>query len=326
MTLKRILAALFLSLSAFAQEKPVTISGVVFGDYYAVVSHHDPDVEGMNGFWIRRGYLTFDRALADDLSAQLRFEVNQAGDFQTNANLEPYVKDAWLRWRRGPALELVAGLSTSPAIGTVEHVWGYRSVEKTVLDLQRMINTRDLGLAVLGSLGRIRYHAQVGNGAATGSETNAGKKFAAAVSLLPTKSTLLDVYADHDDRPGATDRTTVQFLAALTNERMRAGVQLGRQFREGSNDLDVASLFAVYNLGAKYSLIGRVDRNFDPNPEGDRIVYLPFDPTQKSFFFLAGVDWKLHKHISVIPNVEYIAYDGEGDDNLFGRVTLNFTF
>lgn len=326
MTLKRIFLLLLLSCPILAQEKPVTISGVVFADYYAAVSHHDPGVEGMNGFWIRRGYLTFDRALSEQLSAQLRFEVNQAGDFQTNANLEPYVKDAFVRWRRSPALEVVGGLSPSPAISPVERVWGYRSVERTALDLQRMINTRDLGLAVLGAAGRIRYHAQVGNGAAVGSETNEGKKLAASVSLLPTASTLLDVYADHDDRPGTTDRTTVQLLAALTNERMRAGVQLGRQIREGANDLDVASLFAVYHLGAKYSLIGRVDRNFDPNPEGERIAYLPFDPARKSFFFLAGVDWKLHKNLSVIPNVEYVLYDGGGDDDLFARVTANFTF
>jgi hypothetical protein len=310
----------------FAQEKPVTISGVVFGDYYYAVSHHDPEVEGMNGFWIRRGYLTFDRAFSDPLSAQFRLEVAQAGDFRTNANLEPFVKDAWIRWKHSPLLEVIAGLSPSPAIVTVERVWGYRSVEKTALDLQRMINTRDLGVAVQGAAGRIRYHAQAGNGAGTGSETNAGKKFAADVSLLPTATTIVDVYADHDDRPGDTDRTTVQFLAGLTGERMRAGLQLGRQFRDNADDLDVASLFAVYNLGAKYALIGRVDRNFDPNPEGDRIPYLPFDPTRASTFFLAGVDWKLHKNISVIPNVEYIAYDGDGDDDLFGRVTLNFTF
>jgi hypothetical protein len=324
--LRRLLVLLFLSSSLVAQEKPVTISGVVFGDYYYAVSHHDEEIEGMNGFWIRRGYLTLDRSFSDQLSAQFRLEVAQPGDFRTNANLEPFVKDAWLRWKHSPALEVIAGLSPSPAIVTVERVWGYRSVEKTALDLQRMIATRDLGVAVQGAAGRIRYHAQVGNGASTGSETNAGKKFAASVSLLPTASTLFDVYADHDDRPGDTGRTTLQLLGALTNERMRVGVQLGRQFRDNADDLDVASLFAVYNLGAKYALLARVDRNFDPNPEGDRILYLPFDPTRESFFFLTGVDWKLHKNVSVIPNVEYIAYDDGGDDDLFGRVTLNFTF
>jgi hypothetical protein len=321
-----LLLSLVLAASLTAQEKPVTITGLVFGDYYAVVSHHDASVEGMNGFWLRRGYLTFDRTLSDDLSARLRFEVNSPGDFRTNANLEPYVKDAYVKWRSGPALEVLIGLVPTAAVETVERVWGYRSLEKTVLDLHRVISTRDLGVAAMGTYGRVKYHLHAGNGAGTGSETNEGKKVGGAFSLAPTKTTVFEVYADYEDRPGASDRSTLQAVGGIQNDRFRAGVQLARQFRDNGNDFDAASLFGAYNLSPKYSLIGRVDRQFDPNPEGDRIPYLPFDTTRESTLFLAGVDWKLHKNLSIIPNLEYVKYDGGGSADLLPRVTFYFTF
>lgn len=320
-----LLLLLLVSLTAFAQEKPVVISGLVFGDYYNVASHHDPNVEGMNGFWIRRAFLTFDRTFSDQLSARLRFELNQPGDFRTNANTEPFLKDAWARWRQSPALEIMIGLTPSPAVETAERVWGYRSVERTPLDLHRLIATRDLGIVVMGAPGRLRYHVQVGNGTNAGAETNEGKKVSASFGILPTKATVLELYADHDDRPGDTDRTTMHALAAITTDRYRAGVHVGRQMRDNSDDINLASIFGVWNLTPKYSLLGRIDRT-DPNPEGASIAYLPFDPTRESTLFIAGVDWKLHKNLSIIPNLEYVQYDDGGDDTLMPRVTFFFTF
>lgn len=323
--MKRLAFLLLLSLSLFAQDKPVVISGLAFGDYYMVASHHDERVEGMNGFWIRRGYLTVDRALSDELFARLRFEVNQAGDFRTNATLEPYVKDAFIRWRRSPALEVYIGLAQSPAIDTVERLWTYRSVEKTLLDLHRVIATRDLGVAAAGTHGRVKYHVQLGNGSATGSETNEGKKVAASVSLAPTAATLFDVYVDVEDRPGATNRTTLQGIGGYQTERVRVALQYGLQMRDTQDDFNAVSLFGSYNLSPRWTLLGRVDRA-DANPEGDRIAYVQLDPTRASTMFLAGVDYKLHKNLSIIPNVVLFAYEDGGDDDLFAKVTFSFTF
>jgi hypothetical protein len=327
--MKRLAVLLLLSAAAFAQEtapKPVVITGAVFGDYYNVVSHHDPAVEGMNGFWFRRVYLTADRALSEQLSARVRFEMNQAGDFRTNATLEPFVKDAWVKWRHSPALDVILGLSPTPTLDDAERIWGYRSVEKTLLDLHRIYATRDLGVAVAGAAGRLRYHVQAGNGSGTGSETNEGKRIAGSVSLLPMKGATVEVYADFEDRPGDTNRTTFQLLGGIEQERYRAGVQLAHQTRGSSNHIDLGSIFGAYNINAKYAVFGRVDRLFDPNPEGDRIPYLPFDPTEKATTLIAGLDWKLHKNLSIIPNVEYVKYDDDAEDDLLPRITVSFSF
>jgi hypothetical protein len=315
-----------ISLSAAAQEKPVVISGYLFGDYYAVVSHHDASLEGKNAFWIRRGYLTFDRTISDALSARLRFEINQPGDFRTTANTEPYVKDAWLKWKRSPKLDVIVGISPAPAFETIEKAWGYRSVEKTPLDLQKMAASRDFGVAVIGTIGtRYRWHVMAGNGSGTGSETNDEKQIAGAFSIAPTKATLIEVYADRDARPGNDDRTTLQAFASLQRPHMRAGIQFAHQVRE-AGDIDVASVFGVIDVRPNVTALARIDRMFDANPDGAKIAYLPFSSKSRSTLFIAGIDWKAHKNVSVIPNVEIVRYDDGAASDILPRVTLFFSF
>jgi hypothetical protein len=145
---------------------------------------------------------------------------------------------------------------------------------------------------------------------------------------MPGKA-VFEVYADHDDRPGRTDRTTAQLFAGIQETRYRAGLQIAHQERQvangGSIDLDMASLFGSWKVSEKAALLGRVDRLFDPNPEGERIPYIPFDATSKATLFIAGAEWKLDPHLSLIPNVEYVDYDDSSSD-IIPRVTFFFTF
>lgn len=331
------IALLFVAAAALAQES-TKISALAYGDYYWVASHHDPSLEERNGFWFRRIYLTVDQTLTEKLSGRLRFEMNQAGDFRQNLTLEPFVKDAWLKWRRNENMDVIVGLSPTPTWDTIEQFWGYRSIEKTPLDLQRMGAARDFGVALLGKTGpahKIRYHLMAGNGANTGSETNAGKQVGLLVGFNPTPPLTLEVYADRDDRPGRTDRTTYQAFAGWQQKAYRVGLQLARQHRDAANgndiDLDVASAFLVYNVRPNLAAVFRVDRMFDPNPEGDRIPYLPFATNADSTLAIAGVDFKLHKRLGVIPNVEWVKYGSATagatpEDDLIARATFYYTF
>jgi hypothetical protein len=320
-----LLAALLLSVALQAQEKPVAISGVLFGDAYQFVSSSSPALDGQNGFILRRGYLTFDKGLSETLSARLRFEVAQPGDYRTNANMEPFVKDAFLRWKQSARFELVAGISPTPTWETIERVWGYRAVERTAAEVFRFGSSRDFGLAAMGTLDaakRVRYHVMAGNGAGVGTETNTGKKIAAALSYGLTKETLVEVYADRID----ADRTTTQLFGAWQRENARAGVQFTRQTR-GDGDLHLASLFGVVNVRPNVAVLARIDRMFEPHPEADRISYLPMSTTSAPTLFLAGVDWKVHKYVSIIPNVTLVTYEDDGVENeVLAKVTLSVAF
>ena len=323
------------ALHAFPAEPP-KISGTMFGDFYTVAANHDPDLEGRNGFWFRRIYLTFDEKLADPWAVRLRFEMSAPGDFTSSGKIEPFVKDAYLKYTRGRH-SIVLGLSPTPTWEVVEHTWGYRSVEKTPLDLQKFGGSRDLGIAFKGSLDagkKVRYHLMFANGSGTKGETNKGKKVLGSLGFYPSEHFMLEFYADYDDRPGSTDRTTLQGFAAVKGDRGRLGVLYAHQTRKVEDgpdlQLDIASVFAVLKLSAKADLFARYDRMFDPNPDGAKISYIPFDPTAKSNFLVAGLDLRPGKTIHFMPNVEFVFYDsteaGKPDTDVIPRLTFYYKF
>jgi len=321
-------------------EKPwyekLQISGYVFGDAYLVVAHHDPEIDGANGFWLRRGYLTFDFAIAEKWSARFRLEVDSPGDFETGSRLEPFVKDAYLAWMdRGH--ELYLGIASSPTFERVESFWGYRHVEKTPIDLYRMGRSRDFGVAYKGRVadGRVTFHVMLGNGDGEGSETNEGKKGMFSLAFEPTEHLVLEIYADAEDRPDSTARTTYHAFVGFKAAKSRYGIEYALQDRQVADAPDealaVASVFGVWDCAAKLSLLARFDRAFDGNSEASEIPYLVLADNTKLDFALLGLDYKIHPKISLIPNLEYVTYretDGlpPPDDDLIARLTLFFQF
>lgn len=324
-----------------AQDTPksdpgIKISGYVFGDYYWAAASHDESLKDRNGFWFRRIYLTFDKEMTERLDMRLRFEMNSAGDFTSDQRLEPFAKDAWVSWRFSDQHQTYLGLSPTPTWNVVESFWSYRSLEKTVLDLQRMGAARDLGLAFKGSLGstrKVRYHFMVGNGSSIRGETDRGKGTLASLVYYPNDSIILEFYSDYDQRPEQADRNTYHAFLGYKRDWGRLGFQYGHQKRKGDSkvDLDVLSFFGFVNVSPKVTLIGRYDRMFDPNPEGANIPYLPIDPTAKFHFFLTGIDWKVTEEFSLLPNIQVVRYDQREDGtrpatDVIPRVTFFYRF
>lgn len=314
----------------------LTVSGYVIADAYAVPAHHDPAVEDQTGFWIRRGYLTFDSRISEAWSSRLRFEVNSPGDFTSNAKLSPFVKDAYLAWKSN-GQELYLGISPSPTWEFVEKFWGYRTLEKTPLDLYRMGSSRDFGVAYRGkALGeKAFYHAMLGNGAGEGAETNEGKKGMFSFGFKPTDALVVELYGDYEDRPGDTDRTTYRALLGWKVAGNRYGLEYGWQQRDADTGpgetVSVASLFGVWGLTEKSTLIARWDRSFEGFSDAEKIPYIPIANSTKFDLAILGWDYRLHSQISLIPNLEYVLYratDGvpAPDDDLYVKLTLYYQF
>jgi hypothetical protein len=93
----------------------------------------------------------------------------------------------------------------------------------------------------------------------------------------------------------------------------------------------VASVFGVWDLGGKLSILARVDRAFDGIPDAGSIPYLGLAADTEFDLALVGLDYRIHRMVSVIPNLEYVAYrETEGrpapDDDLIARLTLSVWF
>ena len=330
-----LLTIVFCSQMGFAQQGK--ISGYMFGDYYYMAAHHDSAVDGKNGFWFRRIYFGYDRKLNENFSVRLRTEMAHSGDFISSSTAVPFVKDAYLSWKLGKTT-LLLGISPTPTWSVVEKTWGYRSVEKTAVDLQKFASSRDFGIAIKGNLssdGKIQYHAMIGNGNSNKSETNEGKKVMLSLSFYPTKKITIEVYGDWNNNPGANDWATLQGFVAYQTGKARFGLQYARQSRnveDGADlNLSLGSLFCVATISDNTSLFARVDRMFDPNPIGHKISYIPFDNTAKSTFLVAGLDFAPHKDVHLMPNVEVVVYDKNDagvkpDTDLIPRFTLYYKF
>ena len=113
-----------------AAASPTVISFEFFPELYSVLGHHDPAIQGHNGFWFRRINITFDNALSSSLSFRFKLEMSSSGDFKTSSLLVPFVKDAFLNCRlKGQDIQV--GIISTPTWENVESFWGYRALEKT---------------------------------------------------------------------------------------------------------------------------------------------------------------------------------------------------
>ena len=302
------------------EEPSWKISGIMFGDYYAVADHHREDVKDENGFWFRRIYLAYDHTFSKKLSARFRFEMNSAGDFQSRSLLTPYVKDAYIRYMLGRQA-VMFGIAATPTFEAIESVWGYRSVEKTAADLYRWDSTRDFGVLLSGPLdrnGRLEYRFQVGNGSGTGSENDRGKSVRGALVLKVPSGFIAELLADWQDKVERSDWSTWQVFAGYQKGGTRLGAQFSTQRRRaadgsGHDDLELVSVFGAARVHPRVNVFGRVDRNFDPVPGGEKIDYLPISEDARSLLTLAGLDIELHKQLRLQPNVTIVSYDHSGD-------------
>jgi len=226
----------------------------------------------------------------------------------------PFTKDAYIKWNH-TGHQVIFGLSPTPTWDVIEKIWGYRSVEKTPLDLQKYGSSREFGIALKGHLDtdkRFAYHVMLANGSATKSETNEEKKVMGSLGFHPNDEVTLEFYADWENR-GDPSRYTIQGFASYDTGDYRAGIQYARQTetQTGCPDVtrEVFSLFGVARMADRVSVLGRLDRNFDAAPSG--ISYLPFDPTAgSSNLVVAGLDFEPVKDVHIMPNVEAVVYGG----------------
>ncbi len=331
--------ALLVTSFSFSQEKPEgKFSGYMFGDYYYFANSHNPALKDLNGFQLRRVYFTYDYKYNSNWAMRLRLEMATPDGFNNNAGKAvPFVKDAYISYKADNT-KFILGISPTPTWEVIESTWGYRSVEKTPLDLQKFGSSRDFGLAVKGQFGNngiFKYHAMFANGNGNKSEFNPGKKVLLSLGLYPTKEFIFEIYGDYSRIATDQNTYTLQGFAAYKTDKFRIGVQYAYQTREFPSasdlNLEIGSIFAAANVANNLNVFARADRNFDPNASGEKIAYLPFDKTAKSTFIVAGLDFSPVHNVHLMPNVEIITYDTDGgivtpDTDVVPRLTFYFKF
>ena len=297
------------------------IKGYMVGDYYAVLAADDSETklpEKRNAFRFRRIYLTYDNTLNGDFSVRYRLEAKDAG-FGKSAKMEPFVKHGYLKWKGAlGSSDFYFGLQGTPTWAIAEKVWGYRSISKTVLDLNKIGSSADIGAALKGEAGKIHYHVMLANGPGQGPEDDHGKKIYGSLSLKASDRLVLEGYADFNMKPEDQNEFTVKVFAGLQGEGLDAGMEVFSRTNAraaGGEDVTISGLSAFGSLPLANSLkaFGRVDAiSNDAVDSTDLLV-------------IAGLDHMPAKNVHLMPNAVVALQDGP-DTHIQARLTVYYKF
>ncbi len=361
-----VLLILLWVISLPAQEKPFTpggkLTGLMFGDYYynfsrdpsfaaaapanSAASAAAPGPTAMQAFQFRRIYFTYDYELAEQFTTRFRLEVDQGAN-TSNGKIGSFVKDAYLKWKNiFSGSDLIIGIQPTPSYDVSEAVWGYRSLEKTIMDLRGIVPSRDQGVSLKGKLvgnGSVNYWLMFANNSANSPETDKYKRYYAHVQVKPLtglQATLnVDYRAAADIRNRYTNTSVnndilTSSLFASYGETGKYSIAVEGFLMSTSNGYDNGSSLAsksalgisVYgslNLSSDFVLVGRYD-HYDPNTDGNSVGDV-------RNYIIGGLDWKVAKNVSIIPNILYETYEvpnagSAPDASLTGRVTFYYMF
>ena len=315
-----------------------SLKGYMVGEYYSVLDHNNEDLKGMNGFWFRRIYFTFNSKLTDNISMRLRFEMNS--ESFGSATLGAVVKDAYLSTKLG-GHTLMAGIQPTPTFGFLfEDIWGYRALEKTPLDLFKFASSRDFGIGLKGNLdskGTVSYNLLFGNGSSNKGEANKGKRLYAALAFKPAKGFTLSVYGDYEHKNPDSKLYTYQGWATYEGDWGRIGLLYANQaLTNGTTyNMGLFSAFAIFKAGEKIELIARYDKamtdDWEMKFKGSGFDYVPMADYVRPNFIIAALSWQAAKDVWIIPNIKYSFYDSPalGDkpgSDIYAILTLWFKF
>ena len=342
--------------------------GYAFGDYY-FKTHADSANRGVaqysgmkkdaNSFEFRRIYLGYDYNISEKFSTEFLLAY-EGSAFSSDGSRSVYIKSANLRWKNIiPKNTLAVGQSQTPAFPMLtEKIWGYRSVEKTVLDMHKNGSSNDLGVSLLGTLdsaGNFGYNLMVGNGTAAKIESDRFKKFYGDVyAKLFDKKIVVDLYSDYERtqlNPYHKSKMTTKIAVAYTSEKFTIGIEMFQQIQEnnttysdtlGNKDTVNASVF-----GLSYYLRGMIVKDklafylradvYDPDSKFNKnyIYSGGYSAFNTEIFLVAGVDYSPVKNVHIIPNIWYNGYANrqknaaglaKADYDLVPRLTFHYLF
>lgn len=347
----------------FSQDLKVgKFSAQVFADYFYNVSRdsnfsslNNTATEGMqdlNGFVLRRASLNYDMDISKKFSARFRIEADSKSN-TTNNRIGVFIKDAYLKWNDiFEGSSLLIGIQPTPSFTISEKHWGYRSLEKTIQDLRGFVPSRDFGLALMGQLSesnKFNYVVMFGNNSANSPENDKYKRYYASVDFSPLKNFTVALTGDFKSRASIDDPNNANeklannsilgslFLGYSEKENFTLGLETVMQINQNSwqssnlsgpvevkniNSLGL-SVFGSIWITESIAPLLRYDF-FDSNIDGD-------SKSDSRNYILAGIDFKMDKSVSIIPNIIYESYENTPtgvsiDPSLTARVTFYFNF
>lgn len=304
--------------------------------------------KGRNAFQIRRLYLGYNYNISKKFSAEVLLEAANgatSGDALTDNKLAFYIKLANLRmkdiWK---GTDLVLGqVSTLGFAMSSEPIWGYRSIEKTILD-NRGAPSYDLGAALQGKFdpktGNYGYDLMVGNGTGAKPEGDKYKWLSGDIwGKFLEKKLYVNLYVDYNRMDPISglqhSRSMIKGIVVYTIPKITLGVEAYSNRLQNDNqateiatgNVDVLTVQAkgisIFAHGPivkdKLNFFARFDA-LNPDNKIDNSKYNKYvgntggfnDPSTKEQFITAGLDFTPVKQVHLMPNIWYNKYTNQG--------------
>ena len=362
--------------SAFKAGSPNSgkLWGYMFGDYYVKgqadslnrgsSSQYSGVPKNRNAFQIRRLYLGYNYNISKKFAAEVLLEA-APGEGLTDTKLAFYIKLANLRikdlWK---GTDLILGQVGTPGFSmSSEPTWGYRSIEKTIIDI-RGTPSYDMGASLQGKFdpktGNFGYDLMVGNGTGAKPEGDNFKWLYGDIwGKFLNKKLLVNFYTDYEGLSPVAgmkhSRSMIKGFVAYTVPTFTVGVEAYSNHLKNddqateisSGNVDVLSVNAtglsVFARGAlvkdKLNFFARTDF-FNPDNKIDNNKYNKYvgntsgynDPSTKENFITAGLDYTPMKNIHFMPNLWLNHYKNQGfatkynTSDVVYRLTFYFVF
>lgn len=315
---------LVLGVTSAVKGQDLKISGTIFGDFYYIASSNVPDDTlkkwGEYGFLMRRINLTFDKKQDENVNLRVRLEMESPNVNRTREiKLVPYLKDAAVNVKIKDA-NVIFGIQPTLVYENAEKVWGYRFVEKTVLDFQKIVSSRDFGISGSMKVSVARFALF----AARGGKSN--YTLYGTLSAEPVKDLILEISGRYDKVNDTTATTLIHPFVGYKGEDLRAGLEFGL-LKANDNTSKFLSVFAAKEVTRRIEIFARFDRVFQANPEASNISYMILSKDSAMNLIFAGLSYKVAKNVSVAPNVAYAMYDDSNiKKDLYLKATMNVNF
>jgi len=263
------------------------ISGYAIFDY--------SNTSGDDGFDLQRAYLNYSSDVSEDLFFKISFDVGRHADDR----LTTYLKNAYVDFKCDNGDKFSIGLIGTNSFGIQEKNWGYRFIEKSVVDKYGMTKTADFGIGYSKSFGKVKTSIQLLNGEGFKSDDKDGKQ-SLYLSVLYGESRLdkndgmnFGFVMNNNPQADGTVNSLAGFFGGWASNGLRLGLEYNQFELDISDITEEATSFYINYDGEDLDLFVRHDIN-DLNVDDD---------VDADDLTIVGAVWNITKGLYVSPNI-----------------------
>lgn len=269
-----------------------------------------------NAFEFRRINIGIDYSINETFDT--RFSLSFDGpDTLPDGNRSVYVRDAFINWKEiFTNSNLTVGIMPTPGFSFYsDKWWGYRSIEKTIMDQRSILGSRDLGLTLSGAFDdekNFGYYAMFGNGSGTKVENNKYKKiYGLLFGNFLDKKMAANIYSDYAPSGNNQSKTTISGFFGYKNDAVSLGTESFFQIQNNFNTSPTAQSPDIVPFGISFYIT-------QINLYSNLKCFFRYDFYNQDInnsltgfyqsFVTAGFDFSPAKNVHFLPNIWLNAY------------------